>query len=77
MYAPHVRTGFAIIGPYGNVWHPSVFDTPAEAESYLDQFWKGNYDRTKWKIAPATATVAVETITEVRQIEASPLPSLK
>lgn len=50
---------FAIIGPYGNVWHHDTFPTAEEAERYLRSFWAGDHDFDigEWRMAAASVTI--------------------
>lgn len=76
-YSPQVHSGFVILGPYGNVWTRDIFQTAEAARSYLDEFWKGKYDPSQWRIAPGTLTVSVDMITETRPVATVSVADLK
>lgn len=48
----HRRQGIVIINPYGGIWGPNVFESPAQARQHLENFWRGiPCDLTKFKLA--------------------------
>lgn len=50
--------GLALVGPYGNVWHDDLFETPDAAIRYLTTYWRGvKWDHSKWKVVQATKTI--------------------
>jgi hypothetical protein len=57
---PSVAHGWAIVGPYGNVWHDGVFERPEEAWAYLDRFWRNVPKANKgFRVCRAEQTTAV------------------
>ena len=67
---PNRRDGWAIVGPYGNIWHDGVFNTPHDAKHHIESFWHGvrEIDWSEWSVVRATATVAAKE--EVVQLQA-------
>jgi hypothetical protein len=57
---PYRSLGFAIIGPYNTIWTDKLFDDPAAARKYIDDFWRNIPDSGKgYSLAPATLIVEV------------------
>ena len=57
---PYVRTGLAIINPYGGIWTDEIFQTPEEALKYLRAFWGADKDLSNFKLAHAKLEVNLE-----------------
>lgn len=57
----HQSTGFAIVGPHGNVWTDRLFDDVEQARRYLDNFWgAGKWESREWKLAAATLNIDLD-----------------
>jgi hypothetical protein len=54
----NTQTGLALVGPYGNVWHDALFQTPEAAIRYLTTYWRGvAWEPQNWKVVQATQTI--------------------
>jgi hypothetical protein len=57
-FADSTRIGFGIKSPHGNMWTSEIFNTPAEAEQHLANWWRGiDRDLSKFKIVRARQSV--------------------
>ncbi len=58
MTRENIKAGFALVGPYGNVWHDAVFDKPEDAIRHLTSYWRDHpWNPDEWKVVPATQTI--------------------
>lgn len=56
---PYTHSGFVILNHVGTIWTPEVFDTPEEAQAYIDRSQRENprMDLSKHKVIPGHAKV--------------------
>jgi len=67
---PYEHSGFVILNHVGTIWTPEVFDTPEEAQAYLDRYQRENpkMDLSKHLVIPGYAKV-------YGFVEEAPLPA--
>lgn len=59
---------WAIIGPYGNIWTPTLFDKPEQAEDHLRGFW-GRQGFDGYFAAPVEVTICDLTSAEMPRVK--------
>jgi hypothetical protein len=49
------RDGYGILNPYGDMWTTEIFETPAAAEQFVRDFWRGakDIDHSRFRVVRA------------------------
>lgn len=51
--------GWVVLGPYGNIWTPRLFETVEQAEEFIEERRPKQTLRSQFRIVRGTSTIAV------------------